>query len=116
MSAWGNAWGDSWGNAWGSSSPTPTIVIDTHDGDRNYRKRRLQNAELRAMIEEAVHGRAKTPVMAEVAQVIAPYRTPSKVDLTGVKEEVIAHLTKLHSEYMRQIEDDDEETLLMVLH
>jgi hypothetical protein len=100
----------------GTPTPPPVVTMDFHDGDRDYHKRREQHASLRAMISEAVYGRAPTPVMAEVAKAIAPYRTPTKVDLTGVKEEVIAHLTKLHSDYMRQLEDDDEEALLMVMH
>mgnify|MGYP003394693519 CR=1 FL=1 len=31
-SAWGSSWGSAWGNSWGSI--TPTVVIDTHDGDK----------------------------------------------------------------------------------
>jgi hypothetical protein len=100
----------------GTPTPPPVVTMDFHDGDRDYHKRREQHASLRAMISEAVYGRAPTPVLAEVAKVVAPYRTPAKVDLTGVKEEVIAKLLALQAEHDRQIEDDDEEVLLMVLH
>lgn len=103
-------------DAFAFATPTPVVVIfDTHDGERTYRKRRLQNAELRAMIEAAVNGPA-TPVLAKVAKVVEPYQAKAKVDLTGAKEEVIARLEAFHAEYMRQIEDDDEEALLMVLN
>jgi hypothetical protein len=104
-------------DAFAFDTPSPVVVtMDTHDGNLDYRKRREQHAELRAMIEEAFNGPAVLPALVKVREIVKPYRTETKIDLTGARESVIARLEKAHAEYMRQLEADDEETLLMVLH
>ena len=90
MSAWGDSWGDAWGDSWGAGTPpTPTVTIDTHDGNRDYKKRRKQQAELHAMISGAMNPPTVSPVMAKA---VGP------MNLTAFDE------------------DDDEEVLLVVMH
>ena len=114
------AWADgSWmPSSWGSG-PTPTIVIDTHDGaDRHYRKRTEQQAQIRALIEAAINGPEKrlTPVLAEVRKAVEPFVNRSQIDMAEIKAEVMAHIAEIHARHAADIEADDEEVLLMVLH
>jgi hypothetical protein len=106
-----------------AATPTPVVVIDTHDGDEK-RKKRYQDevaakekkkAELKAIYEELVEGK---PQIAE--EIVAPYMVVTESVKTATVTPVIDYdrmlssidtVQKLYREYQ---ELDDEEVLLLL--
>ena len=103
MSAWGQAWGVAWGDAWGPSAPTPTVVIDTHDGaDKHYRKRTEERVQLRKMLESLVAGPVSEQLVEEALA------APVEKELSEWVSALVAR-DKLRDE----IEAEDEEIVML---
>ena len=103
-------------------TPTPVVVIDTHDGEEKRKKRyqaeieakEQKKAELRAIYEELVEG--KVPVQ----EIVAPYMVVTEHKETATVQPVIDYdkllssLDTVDKLYRAYQELDDEEVLLLL--
>ena len=104
-------------------TPTPVVVIDTHDGDVKRKKkyqeeievRERKKAELKAIYEELVEGKPRV-----VEELVAPYMVVTEdVKAATVRPEIdydrllnsLDTVQKLYREYQ---ELDDEDVLLLI--
>lgn len=118
-----------------TSGTTPPVIVDTHDGDgKRYRKhvaeqdrkKKLHAKEFREYLERLFYG----PIAEEVAEIVAPYETGEPavgevpaLDWTWLYKDISSILAAIDRAAeantliaKRQAdEDDDEETIMLLL-
>ena len=104
-------------------TPTPVIVVDTHDGEEKRKKKyakeieakERKKAELKAIYEELVEGKPRV-----VEEIVAPYMVVTEdVKTATVKPQIdydklLSSLDTVEKLYREYQELDDEEVLLLL--
>ena len=126
-SAWGSSWGSAWGNSWGDVGvvvppATPGIIEGAGSGKYRYDE---EHAWAHVEALKAAFSKPKTrSEVVEVQEALEPHIEPARkvffrYDLPDIRpmieKEQWGRLEKLIARYERLVEEDDEESILLLL-
>lgn len=136
MSAWGGRWGNRWGGRWGAVGAEDVVLTGTGGSAGIKKRRRLDDLyspfrfrEMAERFRQEALEQQKAAEAAETPSVEAPKPkltgteylaslgiTPDLAEITqALRAEIDAEIEAMRLEAQRQIEDDEDAALLLLL-